>query len=204
MTSLPLFDLADVMPDADRVGLLSQWFTPPLLARKVAEWARLDGLDVLEPSAGGGALVRAAVECGARSVQTCEIDPRHAAAIAGCRLGSFLDARPSDFAPVDLALMNPPYEDGVDGDFLAHALEFAPRVVALIRLNALVGLGRYESVWRSSRITRIAFCVRRPPFESDLATGGAKSDFVVVEYAREDSRYSLCEQTIEHWPEAWS
>ena len=149
--------------------------------------------------------MRAAVECGARSVTCCEIDPRFAIKLDGCRLGSFLDARPSDFGPVDAVLMNPPYEDGVDGAFLAHALLFAPRVVALMRLNALVGLGRYESVWSSARITRLAFCVRRPMFESELATDGAKSDFVAIEYARDahDDPADGPSQSVEHWPDSW-
>ena len=92
-------------------------------------------------------------------------------------------------APVDVVCMNPPYEGGLDGAFLERAMELAPRVVALLRLNALVGQERHERVW--SRIGRgwhldvVAYLARRPVFlAAGAATDGAKSDFVAVRLTR--------------------
>jgi len=211
--TLSLFDLDALIPiaapgDTDRAKRLSQYFTPPRLAERIAEWADVRGRRVLEPSAGGGALRRACLAAGAFRVDAVELDPRYVAALEAENLGrvtpgSFLDLRPGDIMPADLVVQNPPYENGLDGEFLAHAIQFAPRVVALVRLATLAGATRGAELWACVEVTRIVILSTRPRFEGELAAGGAKSDFVVVEFqARRQGRRPLVE--LEHWSGAWS
>jgi len=228
VSSLSLFGVDDLIPnagpgDVERARRLSQYFTPARLANRIAAWADLRGRRVLEPSAGGGALRRAALEAGAFRVDCVELDPRFVESLELEELGrvyagSFLDLRPIDLMPADVVLLNPPYEDGLDGLFLAHALEFAPRAVALVRLAALAGKDRGAALWANVQITRIAILSSRPEFEGELAAGGAKSDFVVVEYQRRSARADLGASVplgvplgaaaalvvLEHWAGAWS
>jgi predicted RNA methylase len=184
----------DVLPPVTgRQRALSQWWTPPELATRVAHLA-LDGTrfaSVLEPAAGAGALVDAVLAARPMArVTALELDPTWAQHLTVAYVrepvrvieGDFLTAT---LAPVDVVCMNPPYESGLDGAFLERAMELAPRVVALLRLNALVGQERHERVW--SRIGRgwhldvVAYLARRPVFlAAGEATDGAKSDFVAV------------------------
>lgn len=216
MTEQPsLFAIGPItVPDEARAKMMDQYFTPPRLARKIAAWSHTRHLRVLEPSAGGGALAIALRDNGSRVV-CVELDPRftHLLCAAGFTVaeGSFLEMRPNapPFGPqllggVDAVVMNSPYAGGLDGDFMAHALLFAPRVVALVRLAALVGKGRHASLWSVARITRLALCVSRPSFTGELAGDGAKSDFCVVEFVRGDHLDATGPQTIEHWDENWS
>ncbi|MFA7295687.1 MAG: hypothetical protein WC211_00705 [Dehalococcoidia bacterium] len=218
MTSLPLFGIDALFPiaapgDTDRAKRLSQYFTPPRLAARIAEWAGVRGLRVLEPSAGGGALRRACIDAGAEDVDCVEIDPRYIDSLRDERLGlvlsgSFLDLRPSDWPDYvtgwDVGVLNPPYEKGLDGAFLAHVLLFAPRAVALVRLAALAGKDRGADLWEHVEITRLVILSTRPEFEGELAAGGAKSDFVVVEYQRRDPSRPRPLVAVEHWAGAWS
>lgn len=212
MNALSLFDVGPItLDETDRAKRLSQYFTPPKLARKIAAWSRVEGLRVLEPSAGGGALAVALRDAGA-DVLCAEIDPRYSAPLVArdgftVACGSFLEMTPrGTFGRFDAVIQNPPYESGLDGEFMAHALLFAPRVVALVRLAALVGKGRHASLWSVARITRLALCVSRPSFTGELAGDGAKSDFCVVEFVRGGSvdLDATGPQTIEHWDEDWS
>lgn len=89
------------------------------------------------------------------------------------------------------AVINPPYKDGLDGLFLARALEEADHVVALLRVNALCGQDRYRRVWEKhgGRCTKVLPLVIRPDFTgSDRGSegNGAKSDFVVLVFGAED------------------
>lgn len=89
------------------------------------------------------------------------------------------------------AVINPPYKDGQDGLFLGRVLDEADVVVALLRVNALCGQGRYERVWsrHGGRCTRVLPLVIRPDFTgSDRGSegSGAKSDFVVLVFGAED------------------
>ena len=183
----------DVLPvEHARQRALSQWWTPPEIAARLVELA-MDGLRfpaVIEPSAGSGVLVDAILAARPMaSLTAVELDPAWASRLRerygdGVRLveGDFLSA---SLAPAAVVVMNPPYEGGLDGAFLERAMELAPRVVALLRLNALVGQERHERVW--SRIGRgwhldvVAYLARRPVFlAAGAATDGAKSDFVAV------------------------
>ena len=114
--------------------------TPPALARRMVEAARITEDDhVLEPSAGTGNIVRAILETGA-SVHAIESDPKLARMLGAtftertlveCKDFLTLDA-PGRF---DVILMNPPFSEKRDVEHVAHALSLlAPggRLVAIM------------------------------------------------------------------------
>ena len=184
----------DVLPPVTgRQRALSQWWTPPELAARVAHLA-LDGTrfaSVLEPAAGAGALVDAVLAARPMArVTALELDPTWARHLTVAYAREPVRVVEGDFltttlAPVDVVCMNPPYESGLDGAFLERAMELAPRVVALLRLNALVGQERHDRVWsrmgRGWHLDVVAYCARRPVFlAAGAVTDGAKSDFVAV------------------------
>ena len=192
--SLPGVDM--LPPRSLRQVALSQWFTPDADAdRMVASLARAHVTRVLEPSAGHGALVRALLRRHeSASVDAVEIDPDVAARLPVDQrvivdVCDYLTrAAPSESYSV--ALMNPPYEGGLDGLFIEKAMRESLRVIALIRIAALCGKDRYERVWRHVesgewRCVGIHPFVSRPSF---LAAGesseSAKSDFVCVRLTR--------------------
>jgi len=170
---------------------LSQWHTPYELAVRMVEWAGVNlnpGMTVLEPSAGGGSIVHALVAAGA-DVVAFEIDTAWAHAFKQdptfkpviCTVADFLDVPPQDGA-VDLAVMNPPLDGGVGPAHVARALEWAPRVVSVLRGGDLFGVEHHRVLWSRSYLSGIAWCVRRPVFGGS----GAATDFVVVDVRRDD------------------
>ena len=196
----------DMEPSLDRVSL-SQWHTPADLALRMARWAggaiRLQR--ILEPSAGGGALVKAAIECGAnpRAIDAVELDPRWAYRLKASE-GVNVESRDYLMRPArdhryDLCLQNPPYEGGADGRFVAKAMDESDRVIALIRTVALNGDERHTRVWRRCMhdgdfaVLGIAFLAQRPNFGGEHS---AMADFCVVKLARRSLR--LAEQTGTH------
>jgi predicted RNA methylase len=162
---------------------LSQWFTPRELATRIAIWSGASGVNVLEPSAGDGSLAKALRRQRA-NVACIEIDQalvgdlRRDGFQVAC--GDFLAASPR---PFDLVVMNPPYEDDADLKHVLHALEFAPRVIALVRLNFLAGKARQEKLWRHHQPARVAFLSKRPQFVGETS-GSPKHDFCVVDISR--------------------
>lgn len=164
---------------------LSQWYTPSWLAERVVAWA-LQGVDrplsILEPSAGLGALIRPIPA--QHRVTAIEIDQRR---IAGLRLVPQIKIlKHADFLTdslldvYDLAITNPPYENGQDVKHVSRALVCCDRVVAILRLSALSGVRTHEVLWSRSRLTRMAITSSRPLFEGPKAmapTGGT----VIVE-----------------------
>lgn len=123
--------------------------TPPELARRMAYLADACGLDgkrVLEPSAGTGNLIRAAIDSATGAdnlkITAVEIDrnliealklqrQRTIGANTGnfeIKTGDFLQYSPADdgWPPqhFDAVLMNPPFDHGSDIDHIKHALQF--------------------------------------------------------------------------------
>jgi predicted RNA methylase len=213
--TLPLPGI-DRLPAAwleERAGRkLSQWFTPDHLALKVAVWglAGSNASTILEPSAGGGALVRAArIARFSAKVYAYEIDPYWARRVGSedpsvCILEA--DALTVTWPKVDAVIMNPPYENGHDGEFLERALEAAPRVVAILRLSALAGLQRHQGVWSRCEsggdfaLTGLAICAARPSF---LEAGGdptsGRTEFCAVRLERSRYHSSCVPQTRVEW-----
>jgi predicted RNA methylase len=153
---------------------LGQYFTPPELAKRMAELVDLRGKRVLEPSAGSGNLVRAALDAGADEVCAIDVDPRNYAGLWR-RFGDnfrveiplerdFLALEPFDF---DVALMNPPWDDGQHWKHIAHALKFAPVVVALAPLAMLEGEDRRTEFWSKCHLSDLCVCSSRPKFGED-------------------------------------
>lgn len=104
----------------------AQFFpTPAPVVRRLLELAGVrPGMEVLEPSAGSGAIATALVAAGA-VVDCIERDPGYAALLAGVgaarvTVADFLSLRP--FLRYDRVVMNPPFTRGVDIAHVEHAL----------------------------------------------------------------------------------
>lgn len=54
---------------------------------------------------------------------------------------------------VDFIITNPPY--AILADFVLHALECAPKVAMLLRIQVLDGKKRYESIWSKKHLRRV-------------------------------------------------
>lgn len=107
----------------------AQYFpTPAAVVQRVIELADLKpGMEVLEPSAGSGAIAAAAAERGA-VVDCIEQDPGYAAVLADESVARTLTV--ADFLAVpaepryDRVVMNPPFTRGADMQHVEHALRF--------------------------------------------------------------------------------
>lgn len=160
---------------------LSQWWTPrshaALTGRLFGE--RFAGARVLEPSAGRGVFVDAALEHGAALVVAVEYDRRLFRELVAkyatddrviVMEGNFLALVPvllSSFGAFDVVLGNPPYDGGDDTDHLSAWLDvLAPHGfgVGLLRLHALATKEKWRNVWTRATITDLVVYVRRPSF----------------------------------------
>lgn len=107
----------------------AQYFpTPAPVVQRLVELAGLKpDMEVLEPSAGSGAIVSAAAKAGA-VVDCIERDPGYAGALADT--GAARTVRVADFLGVppeqryDRIVMNPPFTKGADMAHVTHALRF--------------------------------------------------------------------------------
>jgi predicted RNA methylase len=204
---------------------LAQWHTPPRLAAKMAtEHARLiRGARVLEPSAGGGALVRAALDVGASRVEAFEIDPAWCArlrdrfereidegrvsiiegdflAFASCIRGYEEQTRDGHAClPYDTSLSNPPFDNGLDTRFLEALRPLAPEHVTLTNASALFGRERFEKVWSKAHVRQESKLVQRPKFGGD-GSGGGMNDVSVTWWGAHAGPV----MPTTWWPEAWS
>lgn len=115
----------------DKKRDLDQFFTPPPLARQVVEAADLfDGCEVLEPSAGRGALVLAvATVCPSAHLVAVELDPKlrpliptRGLSVADTYGGDFLEYAVGELGEFDRVVMNPPFSRGKDIVHVLHAL----------------------------------------------------------------------------------
>lgn len=195
--TLALLSHEEMLPPATlRQQALSQWFTPPAEAKRLVEWCGdLRGRMVLEPSAGSGRIVEHV--CAGAVVHAHEIDPRWAEHLEGREWSARVVVKRGDYLASELlgpryyvAVMNPPYEGGLDGAFVAKAMDESERVVALVRSAFLHGAARFERVW--SRVDSgewslvgIAYLVGRPSFSAGESESGSPiSDFVAIKLAR--------------------
>ena len=188
-------------PEHLRQEALSQWWTPDDTAERLAAWCGdVRGIRrVLEPSAGDGSLVRAfCARAPSALVDAVELDPRHIPALRertaayGGVVVNCCDylARPAPPTPYDIAIMNPPYEGGLDSLFVAKAMRESVRVVALLRLAMLETQRTHDRVWSRVesgewRLVGLAIFVRRPVFIAPGAesTGGMTA-FAAVKLSR--------------------
>lgn len=200
--NLTLPGIADERVDEDR----STWFTPMPIARRMVAWAgSIQPYSIIEPSCGSGNLIAACRERWTHAtIEAVELDSHYVDKArerfegdtrTNIFRGSFLDMHPIGDS-FDLCVMNPPYEDGLDGKFLARAMDASDRVIAIVRLAALVGQARTEAVWSRCRpdcdfaLRGLALFSGRPRFEAGRsigdreADGSAKADFCVVKLSR--------------------
>lgn len=105
------------------------FFTPPDLADLVVDYADVRGCDVLEPSAGRGALVAACIKAGAARVYAIEQNKEYAQSIDGAA-GMYSGY---DFLVLtelwggrlfNRIVMNPPFTRNQDIKHVTHALKF--------------------------------------------------------------------------------
>lgn len=165
------------MENEQRRKELNQWYTPPPLAARMAELVDLRGKRVLEPSAGSGNLVRAALDAEAAHVFAIDLDARNkndinrrfeaevSDELVGAACTDFLDC--GVWQAFDVALMNPPWDDGQHWRHIQHALKFAPVVVALAPLAMLEGEERRDEFWSKCHLSDLCVCSSRPKFGED-------------------------------------
>lgn len=184
---------------------LSQFFTPDDLAERIVEWGMQAGADewrpqyILEPSAGRGALVRPMLKLQA-NVFAVELDPDNVEALK--RLTSNViqaDFLACDFLPdtYDIAIMNPPFENGQAERHIMHALKSCERVIAHVPLTTLEGKARRESLWSKVRLDRLAVCASRPKYG---AKGGATAMCTIDVSKNVLFDCSWDDVTVEVWP----
>jgi len=114
------------------------FYTPEDLAVELVEAAGLDrGYRVLEPSAGGGSIVRAAIRANSSRVTAIENDPQSVELLGYLadrvnkydegrmvvRYGDFFDVSPDDEG-FDAVVMNPPFSNGQEVEHVLHAFTF--------------------------------------------------------------------------------
>lgn len=211
------------MESEQRKPELSQWYTDPKLAKRVWAWANQyrKPSSVLEPAAGQGALIKpifaAPLEC--KHVVAVELDDsnvqvlRQRAIDAGWRQR---DSNPhcevirEDFLRMygppriggllfDLALMNPPYEEGRAEAFILHALTICDRVVGIFKASILHGVERSESLWSKCHTMREVRLIGRPTFGRGTTGESGKTDFVVLEIHSGPTHKERCVLT-QNWP----
>lgn len=201
---MPGFEAEERKPE------LSQWYTQPELAERMWRWAWRPGIRrVLEPSAGSGNLIAPIVASRALEfpfnqpnfdVHAMEIDPTKAVALRArfpgitVFCGDFLKV-PSHGIAYDLVEMNPPYEDGQDVEHIDHALNFAPRVVALVLHQILFAQSRRPFWTERARILRGVRLSKRPKFGPE----GGERDFVIVELERRTTPAATDHEQWEWW-----
>jgi predicted RNA methylase len=205
--------------DLEHAQALDQYFTRPSLAKAVVEWADIRAGDrILEPSCGGGDLVRWMPTTA--KVTAVDIEARPLL-VNGHDLeliqSDFLELRrPSD--AFDLAVMNPPYgyvgkgklRRAADRLHVQHALRMAPEVICLVRANFLAGTERYNHVFRFAEVVRMAVLVHRPSFHGpavEVDGKGGHHEMAVFHLRRREDRM-ISEQkvdraSVEFWTQDW-
>jgi len=132
------------------------FYTPTHLATRMAREAIDSGDRVLEPSAGGGALVTAAFQYGAFEVVAVESDPRSCADLRGIPdtevvEGDFLDRSPNGLGTFDTVLMNPPFAKRQDVTHVLHAWKFLRTPGVLMAVMSAGVRFRQDKLYESFR-----------------------------------------------------
>lgn len=172
------------------------FYTPEELATAVAEAADIARYtSVLEPSAGDGALVRAALRRGCREVTAIENDPAavemldllaqrvesRGNATMTVQVQDFFDARPAGKL-YDVVLMNPPFANAQEVEHVFHAWTFVKpggRLVAIMSSGA-----QYRSTGRYADFRDFAFqnraTIRKNPAGSFSESGTEVNTVTVI------------------------
>jgi predicted RNA methylase len=152
---------------------LDQFFTPPALAQQVVEMADVYGRTVLEPSAGRGALVRAALSGYAARVVAVERDAKLAEELTGAtravvHCANFLTRGAEDFERdrFDRIVMNPPFSRRQDIAHVMHALSLlAPggKLVAIMSAGVKFRQDRLTTSFRATLADHGGIIAELPP-----------------------------------------
>lgn len=134
--------------------------TPPEVVEKMLQWAGIEpGMEVLEPSAGTGAILDACLRVnGSGNVTAVEINQTLANRLADrypprvrVRCADFLECN-GDLGKFDRVLMNPPFDHGSDIEHVRHARTFLKpggRLVSVVANGPRQRAAFYEeaAVW---------------------------------------------------------
>jgi predicted RNA methylase len=165
-------------------GKISQWFTPPWLAKRAVELLGVKpGMRVLDLGAGAGALSKACIVAGA-TVTAVEIDPDLAPqlehVLGGHGLVEIGDVLTLELERHDLAICNPPWEADLETRFLRRALELAPKALGIVSGDAHSTPKRFANGWQYMRQLAVEHVVPRPSFNAAGTTGQEECDLVLV------------------------
>lgn len=148
--------------------------------------SNLNGLRVLEPSAGCGVLARMARNKGG-NVVCVEIQEDHSNSLReqGFEVynRNFLDLRPEDIGYFDVIIANPPFDNGRDSDHVRHMLKFLNekgRLISIMSASAELSSSKRHSTLREHIYKNYDFIgykyygMKDLPFFKDLPAGSFK------------------------------
>lgn len=145
----------------DHKRTLEQFWTPPAVVRQMCDLAGdIEGLDVLEPSAGNGCILFEIIGRGG-SPTAVEIDEEQASQLAaetegrvpvyGDNFLSWVPRPPETPGAFDLVLMNPPFRRGIDMAHVWRAFGFLKPYGCLISVMSPHWLFAQEAAARQFR-----------------------------------------------------
>jgi 2-polyprenyl-3-methyl-5-hydroxy-6-metoxy-1,4-benzoquinol methylase len=132
----------------DRIKDRQAFYTPDVIASDIAMFGCVDGKTVLEPSCGGGSLIRAAIHHGAARVVGLELDEPTADATrlavqsshpdfpVSIQCADFLTQDTTFLGQFDTVLMNPPFSKDQDLAHIMHAWQFVKPGGILVALTS--------------------------------------------------------------------
>ena len=148
---------------------LSQYYTDPVTAKRIIEWAfngRMPN-SVLEPTVGRGALIKPIIEKHPSiPITAFDLDPVNVDHVSS--LGD-VDVKLGDFLTVELGryefgVMNPPYENDMDAKCVIRAARHCDRIFPLVRGVFRHGIKRWNIALRWLDIHREVVFRGRPEF----------------------------------------
>jgi predicted RNA methylase len=161
------------------------FYTPPGLAAEAADALEIEpGMFVLEPSAGMGALAKAARERGGHVV-CLDVLEKHVDCLIWNRFTAqqkdFLTAEPEEYPRFDRVLMNPPFAKQADAQHVLHALKFLKPGGKLVAIMS-AGVTFRETDWY--RRVRGLACEIRPLPPNSFKDSGTSVNAVLVKIAK--------------------
>jgi predicted RNA methylase len=183
---------------------LSQWFTERKTAERIVEfalrtWPGGRNPTILEPSCGNGSLLRVMLEHGLqRDITAIDIDPELAEHckryVPRVMCADFLEWDPTDH--FDIAIMNPPFEDGQTESHILKALTCCTHVVCHGPLTTLATVERGKNLWAKVDMPRLAICSSRPKYG---AKGGA-TEMMTIDVLDLEPGATRGRTMLEWWP----
>ncbi len=165
--------------------------TPRELAMKVIAEAEIrSGHDVLEPSAGTGALAFPAAQEAECTVECVEIDKRLINQLVaspltrGVHNRDFLECTPDELGRFDRIVMNPPFSKGQDIDHVRHAVQFLKpggRLVAIMCGGPFFRSDRKSSEFRTWMDTQDGWSEKLPDGSFAVSGCNVSARIVVID-----------------------